>query len=164
MVARTPTGARLRVIGAAAPAIFIAHVLEEGPGFVDWFNAHVARGITPELFWTVNLTGLVITLLVSLVVWGAPSAGSDGLVLGWLTFLFGANAVLHIVGAIADRGYVPGLVTAIVLYVPFYALLVREVYRAGRLGAVPMALVAIPAASPMLAHGYLIIFRGSRLF
>lgn len=25
-----------------APVIFILHVTEEGPGFVAWFNAHVA--------------------------------------------------------------------------------------------------------------------------
>jgi hypothetical protein len=39
-----------------APLVFVAHFLEESPGFVPWFNAHVTRGITAELFWTVNAT------------------------------------------------------------------------------------------------------------
>jgi len=86
------------------------------------------------------------------------------LLFGWLSFLFGANAVLHIMGALADRSYVPGLVTAVVLYVPFYLLLMGQVRRAGRVGPAAMAAVGILFAAPMLAHGYLIVFRGSRLF
>jgi hypothetical protein len=26
-----------------APLVFVAHFIEEGPGFVAWFNAHVTR-------------------------------------------------------------------------------------------------------------------------
>ena len=33
-----------------APLIFIGHFMEEAPGFVNWFNAHVRRGITAEFF------------------------------------------------------------------------------------------------------------------
>jgi hypothetical protein len=51
----------------AAPLVFVAHFLEESPGFVRWFNAHVTQGITADLFWTVNATGLVITILVCLL-------------------------------------------------------------------------------------------------
>ena len=36
----------LRTLLLAAPLVFVAHFLKEGPGFVAWFNAHVARGIT----------------------------------------------------------------------------------------------------------------------
>jgi hypothetical protein len=38
-----------------APLIFVVHFLEEVPGFVAWFNAHVPRGITQPLFWSVNV-------------------------------------------------------------------------------------------------------------
>jgi hypothetical protein len=27
-----------------APLVFVAHFLEESPGFVPWFNTHVTRG------------------------------------------------------------------------------------------------------------------------
>lgn len=104
---RAPTMGRLRMLAATAPAIFIAHALEEGPGFVQWFNAHVARGITPGLFWTVNLVGLALTLAVCAIAWNAPSGTSDVLLLAWLSFLFGANAALHMVAALVDRAYVP---------------------------------------------------------
>jgi hypothetical protein len=58
-----------------APPIFVAHFLEESPRFVPWFNAHVARGITPDAFWTVNLTGLVITVVLVAGVWATREEG-----------------------------------------------------------------------------------------
>ena len=144
-----------------APIIFVAHFLEESPRFVPWFNSHVARGITTDLFWTVNLTALVITLLVVSVELLSRSSGSAVLVAGWFGFLMGANALFHVTGGFVDRSYVPGLITAVLLYVPYYAwLLVRSLKRAGTASIV----AAIIGALPMVIHGYLILFRGSRLF
>lgn len=151
-------------MAAGAPLVFVAHFLEESPGFVQWFNAHVSRGITPEVFWTVNLTALAITITLSAAEWFAPSGPTDALLFGWLSLLFAANALFHIAGSLADRAYVPGLVTAVLFYVPFYAALARYVFRTGRVGRAAMASVALAGAAPMLAHGYLIVFRGSRLF
>jgi hypothetical protein len=147
-----------------APVIFVAHFLEEGPGFVTWFNAHVPNGITESLFWTVNVTALAITVGVVALEWLAPSGFSSMAVVAWFTFLMAANAVLHIVGAIADRAYMPGLVTAILLYLPFYTWVMREIVRSRRWTPAAIVSIAILGALPMLAHGYLIIFRQSRLF
>lgn len=145
-----------------APPIFICHFLEESPGFVVWFNAHVARGITDDLFWTVNLTGLVISLIVVSIEWAARSGAAAVLTAGWFGFLMGANALFHITGALVDRSYMPGLITAVLFYIPYYSwLLVRSCRRAGVAAPIIAALVG---AAPMLLHGYLIIFRGSRLF
>ena len=145
-----------------APVIFVCHFLEESPRFVPWFNAHVARGITTDLFWTVNLTALVITLFVVLVEWLSRSSASAILTAGWFGFLMGANALFHIAGGFVDRAYVPGLITAALLYVPFYSLVfVRSSRRAG---VIPVTAAALTGAAPMLIHGYLILFRGSRLF
>jgi len=152
------------VLLAAAPFVFVVHFLEEGPRFVDWFNAHVARGITVQLFWSVNLAALVITGIVVAIALSAPSGGTDLVAFGWFSFLFGANAVLHAVGAIADRRYVPGLVTALLLYVPIYAMLAADMMRARRVSRAALAIVGVVGAIPMLVHGYLIIFKGDRLF
>ena len=59
-----------------APFIFVCHFLEEAPTFVEWFNAHVARGITSGLFWRVNISALVITLIVVGIEWLSRSAFS----------------------------------------------------------------------------------------
>jgi Protein of unknown function with HXXEE motif len=144
-----------------APVIFVCHFLEESPTFVPWFNAHVARGITSDLFWTVNLTALAITLFVVVIEWVSRSSTSAILTLGWFGFLMGANALFHITGGFVERAYVPGLITALLLYVPYYScLLVRGVKRAGSASIV----AAATGAAPMLIHGYLILFRGRRLF
>ena len=111
---RQPT---LRTLLLAAPVIFIAHFIEEGPAFVAWFS-----------------------------------------------LLMFANALFHVAGALVDRAYMPGLVTALLLYLPFYAWLVVRVIRLHRLQRGTVFAAASIGALPMLVHGYLIVFRGSRLF
>ena len=154
----------LRFLLLAAPVIFIVHFLEEGPGFVTWFNAHVARGITEPLFWTVNYTALAITIGVVILEWLSRTAASATVVIAWLSFLMFANALFHLVGALVDRAYMPGLVTALLLYLPFYIWVATNTLRTRRVSAGVVAAAAVIGALPMLAHGYLIIFRGSRLF
>ncbi len=147
-----------------APPIFICHFLEESPGFVDWFNARVARGITPGLFWRVNITALIITVTVVGLELLSRSSVSLTLVMAWLAFLMFANALLHVAGAFADMQYVPGLVTAVVLYVPYYLWLFVKTVKSGRVKPAVLLVAAVLGAIPMLVHGYLIVFRGSRLF
>lgn len=147
-----------------APPVFVCHFLEESPGFVEWFNAHVARGITPGLFWGVNVTALVITLAVVGFEWFSRSAVSLALALTWLGFLMLANAAFHVAGSLVDGRYVPGLATAVLLYLPYYSWLWVRAVKSGRVKAAWAALGASVGALPMLTHGYLILFRGSRLF
>lgn len=146
-----------------APVVFVVHFLEESPTFVPWFNTHVARGITSESFWTVNATGLVVTVLLTLGFWATRSAASILLMVGWLSFLMLTNAIFHITGAIVDRAYVPGLVSAITLYLPYCGWVAVEVARS-RLAPELMAAAAVLGAIPMAVHGYRILFLGTRLF
>lgn len=147
-----------------APLVFIAHFLEESPGFVPWFNAHVTQGITTDLFWTVNATALLITVLVTLVFWATKSAAAVVLIVAWLSFLMLTNAILHITGAIVDRGYVPGLATAILLYLPYCGWVAAQVVRTRRVAPGLLAAAAVVGAVPMAVHGYRILFLGTRLF
>jgi hypothetical protein len=75
-----------------------------------------------------------------------------------------ANALLHITGAIVDAAYMPGLITAAVLYLPFWTLVIARIVRLRRLPRAGIVIAGAVGALPMVAHGYLIIFRGSRLF
>jgi len=147
-----------------APIIFVSHFLEESPTFVPWFNTHIARGITSGLFWRVNLTALVITLIVVAVEWSSRSSASMVLVIAWFGFLMFANAIFHIAGAFVDRSYVPGLVTAALLYLPYYSWLFVRGMKSKRVAFPVMVAATVIGALPMFAHGYLILFRGSRLF
>jgi hypothetical protein len=147
-----------------APAIFICHFLEESPGFVPWFNEHVSPGITSGLFWRVNLTGFGITLIVVALEWFSRSTVSSVIAIAWLSFLMLANAILHIVAAGLDRAYVPGLLTAIFLYVPYYVWAFLTVIKSKTASVITLVLATTVGSFPMLVHGYLILFRGSRLF
>jgi len=147
-----------------APLVFVAHFLEESPGFVQWFNAHVARGTTQSLFWTVNATGFLITILLVVGCRATRSELSMLLMIGWLSFLMLANAILHITGAILDRGYVPGLLTAIGLYLPYFGWVAAQVVHGRRLAPGLVAVAAVLGAIPMAVHGYRILFLGTRLF
>ena len=147
-----------------APLVFVAHVLEESPGFVPWVNAHVTRGITADVFWTVNATALLITVLAALAVRAAGSAGAVLLVVAWLSFLMLTNAAFHVTGAVVDGGYVPGLATAVLLYLPYCGWVAREVVHSGRVAPGLLAAAAVLGAIPMAVHGYRILFLGTRLF
>lgn len=70
-----------------APVIFVAHFLEESPGFVSWFNQHVTIGITSGLFWNVNISALVITLIIVFPELIEPSLASASLIILWFSVL-----------------------------------------------------------------------------
>jgi hypothetical protein len=147
-----------------APFIFVCHFLEESPTFVEWFNSHVARGITSGLFWRVNISALVITLIVVGIEWLSRSAFSLTLIIAWFGFLMLANAIVHIAGGLVDRQYVPGLVTAVLLYIPYYLWLFVKAVTSERVNLPVLFVASVAGSIPMLIHGYLIVFRGSRLF
>jgi hypothetical protein len=147
-----------------APFIFVCHFLEESPTFVAWFNAHVARGITSGLFWRVNISALAITLIVVGIEWLSRSAFSLTLIIAWLGLLMFANAIFHIAAGLVDWHYVPGLVTAVLLYIPYYLWLFTKALRSERVKPAGLFVAAVLGSIPMLIHGYLIVFRGSRLF
>jgi hypothetical protein len=147
-----------------APVIFVCHFLEEAPGFVQWFNGHVARGITSGMFWRVNLSALVITLIVVGIDWFSRSAFSLTLAIVWLSCLMLANAIFHIAGGVVDRQYVPGLATALLLYLPYYSWFFIKAAQSRQAQVIVLVIGAVLGSLPMLIHGYLIIFRGSRLF
>jgi hypothetical protein len=147
-----------------APLVFVAHFLEESPGFVPWFNAHVTQGITADLFWTVNAVGLLITVLVTVAFWGTETTASVLLVVAWLSFLMLTNAVFHVTAAIVDRGYVPGLATAVILYLPYCGWVAWQLVRERGVAPAPLVAAAALGAIPMAVHGYRILFLGTRLF
>lgn len=154
----------LRRILLLAPIIFICHFLEEAPGFVAWFNARVASGIDFATFLQVNLSALVITVLVVGMYWFVHSSFALSLVIVWFSFLMFANALLHIVGSIIDKGYAPGVITALLLYLPYYFYVLAKTFKTGQRRMSLIIGAAVLGATPMCIHGYRILFLGSRLF
>lgn len=147
-----------------APIVFVVHVLEEAPGFVAWFNSLVPRGITQGLFLRVNASAFVITVVLTALIAASPDATAGFAMAAWVGFLFLANGVFHIAGTLAHGRYCPGVVTATLLYLPYGTLLLVRLARDLKLRPAAVASATAIGAVPMLVHGYLIVFRGSRLF
>jgi hypothetical protein len=75
-----------------------------------------------------------------------------------------ANGLFHFVATVAHRSYCPRVITGVFLYVPLSLLFMRAVAREAKVPVLAVALVALTGALPMVFHGYLVVFRGSRLF
>lgn len=143
-----------------APVVFAIHVAEEAPGYVDWFNSIVSPGISQRSFLTVNAVAFVITALAA----AATSRAALLAAAGWLSFLMFANAILHLTGAIVHDRYCPGVVTATVFYLPYFTWFMLLVRKQFAVSAPGLAAIILLAGTPMFVHGYLIVFKGSRLF
>ena len=98
---------------------YMIHQVEEHAGdrFRRFVNKHIARVpnalttpavvvVNVPLVWGVDLVAIYLARFVA-VGWGLIAI-----------YLILVNAVLHVVGAAALRAYNPGLVTAVVLFLP----------------------------------------------
>jgi hypothetical protein len=154
----------LRGLARSLPVVFVAHVFEEALlGFVQWFNERVEPDIGWRTFMTVTSVAFVITVLVA-----APLAVSRGRSIGivaavWVGFLMLANGVLHVAASIMDGGYVPGLATAVLLYLPVSLVLIESISSECALSRTSVALAALLGGIPMYFQGWLVLFRGSSL-
>ena len=100
--------------------LYLLHQLEEHAGdrFRTFVNARIAGVpdalttnavvvINVPLVWGVDLVALYLARFVDI---------GFGLIALWLTVI---NAIVHVVAAGRFRGYNPGLVTAVLLFLPF---------------------------------------------
>lgn len=107
-------------------AAAVLHILEEfvyPGGFAEWDRSYrpaIRNSITPRFHIIINGALLLLCAQVGLL------AGTDDIkartigVALWLALaaLLFSNALFHVVGTIRTRRRSPGLVTAVVLYVP----------------------------------------------
>ena len=154
------------IVGLAllAPVVFVVHVIEEAPSFVPWFNSIVEPDISQPLFLTVNGIGFLITVILSGALAATRSRTAAVADLAWLGSVFFANALFHLTATVALDRYSPGAVTAACLYLPYFALLFAAAVKRLHVSWGAALLATVLGSLPMAAHGYLIVFRGSRLF
>jgi len=103
----------LALLGAA-----VIHIVEEyvvPGGFADAFRRLLPRAahlFSPKFHLVVNGVFLLVCLLSALI-------GKANLVLSLSAFgLIFTNAILHIRGAIVQKGYYPGVLSGALIYVP----------------------------------------------
>ena len=96
------------------------HVAEEWfGGFPSWVARVVSQPMPVEAFLAIN--GVAMLLMIA----GVRAAIRDD-ANGWIAVTIATialvNTASHIGGALLTRGYAPGLISAVVLYVPLGAL------------------------------------------
>lgn len=147
-----------------APVLFICHVIEEAPGFVEWINHLVDRNITQSLFLSVNMTGFIITAILSLLTAYTKDKTITIVTLAWLGFFMFGNALLHITATILYQLYSPGIITSIILYLPFILWYAWLLNKKTEITSTTIAVTILIGAIPMMIHGYMIIFEGTTIF
>jgi len=149
---------------AVAPVIFLLHFLEEVPGFVKWANSYVDQDISQGFFLSINFFVLGITSVVAAIMWVSPSSLSASISTLWLSFMMLANGSLHLIAGILERNYVPGLITAVLLYIPYYLLLMIQLVRKKFLSLGTAIVLTLIGSVPMCIQGYRVLFLGTRLW
>lgn len=153
----------LRGLARSLPIVFAFHVFEESLGFVQWFNARVEPDISWRTFITVTSVAFVITVLVAAQLSVSRSRFIGIAAAAWVGFLMLANGILHIAASIMDGGYVPGLGTAVLLYLPVSLALVASIASECAMSWTRVAIAALLGGIPMYLQGWLVLFRGTSL-
>lgn len=148
-----------------APIVYLLHVAEEAPSLVAWFNRHVEPKMTDEMFVILNTGAAVITLvLVAAATVRGVTRGMAFALLAWLGFLMLTNGTLHVVASLVFREYAPGTVTAILLYLPYFALVFRALRRTPGVTTRSALVASAVGVVPMLTQGIGVLVFGRRLF
>ncbi len=154
---------QVRLLILLAPLIYIAHILEEAPGYIRWLNSVVDRGVPDEgHFFAGNLPSIAVTALIAVVAAATLSRAALLVMLAWLSYFMFANAIFHIAATIVLRRYSPGTITAAVLYLPYFAWFVK--YMRSRVPRWAIGAVALIFGTPMFVQAYMIVFRGTRFY
>ena len=142
------TRSELRRTARLITPAFALHVLEEAPGFTDWVNRYASERYTQRDFVRNNALGLVGTAGATGLV---TRSGSRPLFLAFYTGVLTQealwNTAFHAVMTGRHRAYSPGLVTALVLFLPLWWRVPRLAMREGLLTPRGVALAALAAGA-----------------
>lgn len=110
--------------------IYMVHQYEEHDGdrFRRYMNFTMAGGwdaMTPLAVFVINIFGVWLPLAFCIVLMRSAGAGLAAFA-GWLIMV---NALLHVVTALRSRGYNPGLVTAVLLFIPLGIAVLASIWR-----------------------------------
>lgn len=150
------TGGRLRRVIWTGPVVFLVHDLEELVTIEDWTRLHGDR--LPEAFrlllpvstaeFGVAMTALLLVFMAA--AWLADRARLEGgRAVDFFVFLvaiLGTNALGHVAQAVLFGAYVPGLLTAVLLVLPYAYWGLATVTRSG-IRSVRWAVSAVAVAA-----------------
>ena len=136
-----------RAMFAALLVIYMLHQIEEHlwpGGFRQYTNAHVFKSGDDN--WPVDVGGVALVNIGYVWLPLAAAALFPGalrwLGLAWIGLTL-INAITHVVTSIRFRGYNPGLVTSIVLLLPFTLWALGQEAAAGALSGTAIGLIVL---------------------
>lgn len=129
------------------PAAAALHVFEEWPGFPRWARRFASTGYSDRAYLVTHAfaVGGALALAFLLRFFSPP----------WLLFLFFAlwflpgvfcNAFFHAGASLLSRTYCPGVVTGLLVYLPFSLWLAALAHTEGLIGGPALALAFVVAA------------------
>ena len=113
---------------------FALHVLEEWPRFTGWAKRYASPRYTQRDYNVIHTAGVAASLLAALIVWRFPNRPVTFMSFAFVfarSVLF--NAFFHVGASVLTRSYCPGMITAVVIYLPLFALIADLAYQEGLL-------------------------------
>ena len=102
------------------PLAYGLHVLEEWfGGFPEWVAQVVGSPLPRDGFIVVNAIAMVLAVAATRAATAREDYGWAGIAVATVLFV---NAFSHMLGTAVTRSYSPGLLTAVVLYLPIAGL------------------------------------------
>jgi hypothetical protein len=134
LIAQSFAGLSFRQAVWLFPLAFTLHVLEEVRQFTAWASRYASPQFTFQGYLKIHIAGIIIAFVAAAVIWFFPN---KAVVFIFFTFIFTPgilyNTLFHF-GATAWFGaYCPGLLTALILYLPLYYTVSTLAYREGLL-------------------------------
>ncbi|MEW6266226.1 MAG: HXXEE domain-containing protein [Thermodesulfobacteriota bacterium] len=128
-----------------APLAYAVHILEEAPNFPAWTSRHFTGGFTTAQFVKNNL--IVMAILIALTILASAHSRRWTILLHFFQLYGGIfhNALFHIAAAAWLGVLSPGLISAILLYVPLTYRVTILGWREGRLPQGPAMAVFVLA-------------------
>ena len=109
---------------------FVLHVTEEWPRFTSWANEHASSRFTRRDYNVIHIAGVFVSVLSAAIVSLFPH---PAVVFLFFAFVFAPsvffNTLFHAGASLLTRTYCPGVITAVLIYVPLFVLLAERAYK-----------------------------------
>jgi len=148
----------------ALPMVFLIHDLEElltlerfQPVIISSFPAryHAYLQISFRQFAAAVFILFIAILLITLIAYVYPSSLCISNLLFWTVTILWMNSLTHILQAIIFGQYVPGLVSAVLLMLPYSSLFIKQLIKTRSYSVKAILIVSLAA---LLSSPVLIIF------
>lgn len=109
------------------PVAFSLHVTEEVCCFTAWAQKYASPEFTFNDYLKIHFAGVVLAVLAALILW---LYANKILVFLFFAFMFAPavfwNVFFHVGATVYFGTYCPGLITALIIYLPLFAFISRK--------------------------------------